>query len=58
MQTWLATEKILREEFPERPEAGFTDSLWSTMESCWKVKPEKRPTADAVLRSLDEALKA
>jgi len=58
MQAWLAAAKLQREEFPERPEVGFTDSLWSTMESCWKVKPEKRPTADAVLRSLDEALKA
>ena len=43
---------------PARPEVAFTDSLWKTLESCWKVDCKGRPSMDTVLERLDEALRA
>ena len=42
---------------PARPEVGFTDSLWKTLESCWRVERKGRPSVDAVLKRLDEAVR-
>ncbi|KAF8602655.1 kinase-like protein [Ceratobasidium sp. AG-I] len=44
---------MMRNAFPERPECIRSaseqgDVLWSTLESCWSLDPEVRPTALAV----------
>lgn len=49
---------IVEGKHPTRPEVGFTDSLWRTLQSCWNIRREERPTVDDVLRELDEALLA
>ena len=54
---WVAVGELLEGKLPVRPEVGFTDSLWRTLESCWKVERRERPSVDTVLRRLDEALK-
>ena len=43
---------------PAWPEVAFTDSLWKTLESCWKVECKGCPSMDTVLERLDEALRA
>jgi len=53
-----AAERLLSGELPTRPEAGFTDSLWRTVETCYRIKPKERPSIDAVLKVLDEAPRA
>ena len=50
--------ELMGGKLPARPEVGFTDSLWTTLESCWKVECKGRPSIDAVLRRLNEALRA
>ena len=54
---WAAVNKLQEGRFPDRPSIGFTYFLWRTLESCWRLKRETRPTAEAVLGSLDEALR-
>ena len=52
----IVRRKIAQGERPERPEgAWFTNDLWRTVEQCWLPQPKDRPTAEAVLRSLDQA---
>ena len=51
-------ENLQQGKLPDRPEVGFTDSLWSTVESCLELEIGKRPTVDTVLERLDEALNA
>jgi len=54
---WVAAMQFQEGKLPPRPKVGFTDSLWKTLESCWKVDRDKRPSVDAVLRELDKALR-
>ena len=43
---------------PRRPGgARFTDALWGITEQCWLLNPNDRPTAEAVLQSLEQASK-
>ena len=43
---------------PRRPGGAlFTDALWGITEQCWLFNPNDRPTAEAVLRSLEQASK-
>ena len=44
--------KVLDGEHPSR-EASFTDSLWKTLERCWKPRPDARPTIGGVLQRLE-----
>ena len=48
--------KILRGDRPERPQgaqgARFTDDIWDMLESCWKPRPDDRPSLNALLRCL------
>jgi len=55
---YIAVENLQQGKLPDRPKVGFTDSLWSTVKSCWELEIEKRPTVDTVLERLDEALNA
>lgn len=50
-----AAVEMCEGKLPERPEVGFTDSLWETLKRCWNVNRDERPSIEAVLRSLDEA---
>ena len=53
----MAVEELMGGKVPARPEVGFTDSLWKTLESCWRVERKGRPSVDAVLKRLDEAVR-
>ena len=55
---WAAAEKLQQGVLPLRPEVGFTDSLWKTLESCWQSQRNMRPSVNAVLRELDQASRA
>ena len=55
---YVAMENLQQGKLPDRPEVGFTDSLWSTVESCLELEVGKRPTVGTVLERLDEALNA
>ena len=50
--------KILKGDRPERPQGvgrlWFTDGIWSTLEGCWKAMPDDRPSAEDVLRRLED----
>ena len=54
----MVVEELTGGKLPARPEVGFIDSLWKTLESCWKVERKRRPSIDAMLKRLDEALRA
>lgn len=44
-----------RLRIPERADgAWFTDDLWSTLNLCWKIRPENRPSIEAVLERLEQ----
>ena len=43
--------KVLEGERPVRLQ-GFPDHIWEMLESCWRHKPNDRPSLDAVLRCL------
>jgi len=55
----IVISKVLGGERPERPleEEGvrFTDTIWKTLEDCWKPRPSDRPSLDIVLRCLQGA---
>jgi len=41
---------------PDNPETlGFSDTLWGLMEMCWSESPSSRPTAQELLRYLQDA---
>ena len=54
----MAVEESIGGRLPAWPEVAFTDLLWKTLESCWKVECKGRPSMDTVLERLDEALRA
>ena len=55
---YSVTYKVVNGEHPGRPEGAWcTDALWRTMRQCWSRKPYGRPTAKAVLQSLEQASK-
>lgn len=58
LRSLAAAMKFEQGELPSRPEAGFTDSLWTTLESCWQRDRERRPKVDAVLEELKAASRA
>lgn len=58
LNLWAAAVKFQKEEFPPRPDTGFTDSLWKTLEGCWQCRREMRPNADNVSGELDVASRA
>jgi hypothetical protein len=51
--------KILDGERPGRPEGDawvwFTAEIWEMLELCWKPEPDDRPSANNVLRCLQDA---
>ena len=53
----MAVEELMGGKLPVRPEVGFIDSLWNTLDNCWKVECKGRTSIDAVLERLDEALR-
>ena len=41
---------------PDNPETlGFSDTLWGLMKMCWSEPPSSRPTAQELLRCLQDA---
>jgi hypothetical protein len=51
--------KLLKGEVPDRPEIGFTDSLWTKMRECLQLRPEECSlTVDGMLAELDKVLRA
>jgi len=58
LRSLAAVGELMKGKIPARPEVGFTDSLWKTLESCWELERGKRPSVDTVLRRLDEASRA
>lgn len=52
------TWKVVKGERPERPQGAqgmwFTDSIWETLELCWKPQPGDRIGAKTVLLGLEE----
>ena len=50
--------KVIRGERPERPSGPegtqFTDHLWQTLNWCWELQPQLRPSAKAVLERLEQ----
>ena len=57
--TPLVIWRVLEGKHPERPQGEekklFTDAVWSLLELCWKPQPTDRPSAKAILRSLEGA---
>ncbi|KAG6806995.1 hypothetical protein H0H92_009208, partial [Tricholoma furcatifolium] len=60
----LIASKVLEGHRPKRPDnspswnpGGLTDDLWAMIEGCWKADPVERPTIDAVIQSLERALR-
>ena len=51
--------RILNGEHPERLQGDgglwFTDDIWSTLERCWELKLDARPSAEEILRGLEKA---
>ncbi|KAF9780778.1 kinase-like domain-containing protein [Thelephora terrestris] len=51
--------KILRGDRPGRPQGAgglwFTDHIWTTLECCWKLTLDDRPSAEDVLHCLEKA---
>ena len=52
---WTVFVKVLGGERPDRDRC-FTDSLWETLESCWKAQPDDRLSAQGVLQRLQMEL--
>ena len=51
--------RILNGEHPERLQGDgglwFTDVIWITLERCWELKLDDRPSAEDILHSLEKA---
>ena len=54
--------KVIRGERPERPSGPegtqFTNNLWQTLNWCWELQPQLRPSAKAILESLEQVSEA
>ena len=54
---FIVIRKVIDGERPGRPEgpegAWFTDDLWRMLELCWEVRPNSRPSIEAVLECLE-----
>ena len=50
--------KVVQGERPGRPNgpegARFTDDLWRTLNQCWEAVPQRRPSAEVVLKCLEQ----
>ena len=44
--------KVIKGEHPPR-EAGFTERLWTLLETCWASRPDARPSIRDVLQCLE-----
>ncbi|KAG6808483.1 hypothetical protein H0H92_003986 [Tricholoma furcatifolium] len=62
----LIASKVLQGHRPKRPSAsslswtawGLTNEIWDKLiKACWKENPMERPTIDAVIQSLEQALR-
>ena len=52
---YVVIRKVMDGEYPERPGVNwFTDDLWKTLQQCWLPRPGDRPTAEAVLKCLEQ----
>ena len=40
--------RIAKKQCPPRPKTHVSDDLWSLMERCWSVEPDKRPTMENI----------
>lgn len=58
LRAQAAANNLMEGIVPDRPEDGFSDSLWTIMQKCLQVKRAKRPTANDVLSGLDKVLRA
>ena len=58
LKEFIVMRKVLDGERPSIPEgaegAWFTDELWVTLNLCWAIRPESRPSIEAVLEHLSQ----
>ena len=62
LSTVAAVLKVLDGKCPTRPRGvegwWFPDSIWDTLECCWKRSPRDRPEIKEILHSLEEVSKS
>ena len=48
----VAIQRVVSGEHPERPKGVWSTNIWETLEQCWSLPPERRPTAEVILDRL------